>query len=149
MISSIIRNQIDLETKSTTISETEQVFETAISFKAQDAQQIEMLFEREITSNRNLDMNDDSNEYKRLLAIKKKIEQTKKIQLLRELKNQEWSAIFILFMHFKKIEKSQIESISINVRDLIMKQKKYLNIIKLKMYKRNNLQKLNIFVRAC
>jgi hypothetical protein len=52
-------------------------------------------------------------------------------------------------MHFKKIEKSQIESISINVRDLIMKQKKYLNIIKLKMYKRNNLQKLNIFVRAC
>jgi hypothetical protein len=89
MISSIIRNQIDLETKSTTISETEQVFETAISFKAQDAQQIEMLFEREITSNRNLDMNDDSNEYKRLLAIKKKIEQTKKIQLLRELKNQE------------------------------------------------------------
>jgi hypothetical protein len=48
-----------------------------------------MLFEREITSNRNLDMNDDSNEYERLLAIKKKIEQTKEIQLLRELKNQE------------------------------------------------------------
>jgi hypothetical protein len=34
-------------------------------------------------------MNDDSNEYERLLAIKKKIEQTKEIQLLRELKNQE------------------------------------------------------------
>jgi hypothetical protein len=48
-----------------------------------------MLFEREITSNKNLDMNDDSNEYERLLAIKKKIEQTKEIQLLRELKNQE------------------------------------------------------------
>jgi hypothetical protein len=74
MISSIIRSQIDLETKSTTISETKQVSETAISFKAQDAQQIEMLFEREITSNRNLDMNDDSNEYERFLTIKKKIE---------------------------------------------------------------------------
>jgi hypothetical protein len=89
MISSIIRNQIDLETKSATISETEQVFETAISSEAQDAQQIERLFEREITSNKDLNMNDDSNEYERLLTTKKKIEQTKKIQLLRELKNQE------------------------------------------------------------
>jgi hypothetical protein len=52
-------------------------------------------------------------------------------------------------MHFKKIEKSQIESISINIRNLIMKHKKYLNIIKSKMYKKNNSQKLNIFVRAC
>jgi hypothetical protein len=79
MISSIIRNQIDLKTKSTTIFETKQIFETTISSEAQDAQQIEMLFEREITSNKDLDMNDDSNEYERLLAIKKKIEQTKKI----------------------------------------------------------------------
>jgi transposase len=89
MISSVIRNQIDLETKSTTISETEQVFETTISSEAQDAQQIEMLLEREITSNKDLNMNDDSNEYERLLTIKKKIEQMRKIQLLRELKNQE------------------------------------------------------------
>jgi hypothetical protein len=73
----------------------------------------------------------------------------RKIQLLRELKNQEWSAIFILFMHFKKIEESQTESISISVRDLIMRQKRYLNIIKSKMYKENSSQKLNIFVRAC
>jgi hypothetical protein len=87
MISSIIRSQIDLETKSATISETEQISETAISFETQNAQQIEMLFEREITSSRNLDMNDDSDEYERLLTIKKKIEQTKKIQLFRELKN--------------------------------------------------------------
>jgi hypothetical protein len=89
IISSVTRNQIDLETKSATISETEQVFETAISSEAQNAQQIEMLLEREITSNKNLDMNDDSDEYERLLAIKKKIEQMKEIQLLRELKNQE------------------------------------------------------------
>jgi hypothetical protein len=71
------------------IFETEQVLEITISSEAQDAQQIEMLLEREITSNRNLDMNNDSNEYERLSAIKKKIEQTKEIQLLRELKNQE------------------------------------------------------------
>ncbi len=149
MISSIIRNQVDLETKSATISETKQVSETAISSEAQDAQQIEMLLEREITSNKDLDMNDNSNEYERLLTIQKKIEQTRKIQLLCELKNQEWFAIFILFMHFKKIEEFQTESISISVRDVIMRQKKYLNIIKLKMYKRNSSQKLNIFVRAC
>jgi hypothetical protein len=73
----------------------------------------------------------------------------RKIQLLRELKSQEWSAIFILLMHFKKIEEFQTESISISVRDIIMRQKKYLNIIKSKMYKKNNSQKLNIFVRAC
>jgi hypothetical protein len=82
MISSIIRSQVDLETKSKTVSE------TTISSEAQNAQQIEMLFEREITSNRDLNMNDDSDEYERLLAIKKKIEQTKEIQLLRELKSQ-------------------------------------------------------------
>jgi hypothetical protein len=52
-------------------------------------------------------------------------------------------------MHFKKIEEFQNESISISVRDLIMKQKKYLNIIKSEMYKKNKSQKLNIFVRAC
>jgi hypothetical protein len=52
-------------------------------------------------------------------------------------------------MLFKKIEKSQTESISISVRDLIMRQKKYLNIIKFEMYKKNSSQKLNIFVRAC
>ncbi len=149
MISSVTRNQVDLETKSATISETEQVFETAISSEAQNAQQIEMLFEREITSSRDLDEDDDSNEYERLLAIKKKIEQMREIQLLRELKSQEWSAIFILLMHSKKIEESQTESISISVRNLIMRQKKYLNIIKSEMYKKNSSQKLNIFVRAC
>jgi hypothetical protein len=52
-------------------------------------------------------------------------------------------------MHFKEIEESQIESISISVRNLVMRQKKYLNIIKSEMYKKNNSQKLNIFVRAC
>jgi hypothetical protein len=52
-------------------------------------------------------------------------------------------------MHFKQIERFQIESISISVRDLIMRQKKYLNIIKSKIYKRNSSQKLNIFVWAC
>ncbi len=149
MISSIIRNQIDLETKSATISETEQVFETAISSEAQDAQQIERLFEREITSNKDLNMNDDSNEYERLLTTKKKIEQTKKIQLLRELKNQEWSVIFILSLHSKNTKRTQSELISINVRNVIMKQKRYLKIIKSNIYKNNNSQKLNIFIKVC
>jgi hypothetical protein len=52
-------------------------------------------------------------------------------------------------MHFKKIEEFQTESISISVRDLIMRHKRYLNIIKSEMYKKNSSQKLNIFVRAC
>jgi hypothetical protein len=45
---------------SATISETKQVSETAISSEAQNAQQVEMLSERKITSSRNLNMNDDS-----------------------------------------------------------------------------------------
>jgi hypothetical protein len=72
MISSIIRNQVDFETKSTTIFKTKQVFETATSSEAQNAQQIEMLFEREITSNRDFDMNDDSNKYERFFSDQKK-----------------------------------------------------------------------------
>ncbi len=149
MISSIIRSQVDFETKSATISETEQVSETITSSEAQDAQQIEMLLEREITSSRNLNMNDDSDEYERLLTIKKKIEQTRKIQLLRELKSQEWSAIFILSLHSKNTKRTQLESISISVRDVIMRQKRYLKIIKSNIYKSNSSQKLDIFIRVC
>jgi hypothetical protein len=108
-----------------------------------------MLFEREITSNRNLNMNDDSDEYERLLAIKKKIEQTKKIQLLRELKNQEWSVIFTLSLHSKNTKRTQSESISISVRNVIMRQKRYLKIIKSNIYKSNSSQKLDIFIKVC
>jgi hypothetical protein len=83
------------------------------------------------------------------LTIKKKIEQTKEIQLLRELESQEWSAIFTLSLHSKNTKRTQSESISISVRDVVMRQKRYLKIIKSNIYKNNSSQKLNIFVRAC
>jgi hypothetical protein len=83
------------------------------------------------------------------LTTKKKVEQIKKIQFLREQKDQEWSTIFILFFHFKNVERDQLESISMSVRNLIMKHEKYLNIIKFEIYKNNNSQKLNIFIRVC
>jgi hypothetical protein len=83
------------------------------------------------------------------LTTKKKIEQMKKIQLFREHKDQEWSAIFTLFLHSKNAEKAQFESISINVRDLIMRHKRYLKIIKFEIYKNNNSQKFNIFIKVC
>jgi hypothetical protein len=83
------------------------------------------------------------------LTIKKKIEQTRKIQLLRELKSQEWSAIFILSLHSKNTKRTQLESISISVRDVIMRQKRYLKIIKSNIYKSNSSQKLDIFIRVC
>jgi hypothetical protein len=83
------------------------------------------------------------------LMTKKKVEQIKEILLLREQKNQKWSIIFILFLHFKNAEKIQFESISISVRNLIMRHEKYLNIIKLEIYKSNNSQELNIFIKIC
>jgi hypothetical protein len=54
-----------------------------------------------------------------------------------------------LFFHFKNAEKAQFESISMSVRDLVMRHEKYLNIIKSEIYKSNNSQKLNIFIRIC
>jgi hypothetical protein len=36
-----------------------------------------------------------------------------------------------------------------NVRDLIMKHERYLNIIKFEIYKSNNSQELDIFIRVC
>jgi hypothetical protein len=83
------------------------------------------------------------------LTTKKKIEQIKKIQLLREQKNQEWSIIFILFLHLKNAERAQLKLILINVRNLIMWHERYLKIIKFEIYKNNNSQKLNIFIRIC
>jgi hypothetical protein len=89
MISSMIRNQDDIESKTTTLSKIEQVSETTTSSKAQNAQIIKTSSKRDITSNENLNVNVQSNEYERFLTIKKKVEQIKKIQLLREQKNQE------------------------------------------------------------
>jgi hypothetical protein len=91
---------------------------------------------RDFTSNKNLNVNVQLNEYERFLTTKKKIEQIKKIQLFREQKNQKLSTIFILFLHLKKTKKAQFESISINVRNLIIKHEKYLKIIKFEIHKK-------------
>ncbi len=145
----MIQSQDDVESKTTTLSRIEQVSQTTTSSKAQNAQIIKTSSERDHTSNENLNVNDQSNEYQRLLTTKKKVEQIREIQLLREQKNQEWSIIFTLSLHFKNAEKAQLESISISVRNLIMRHERYLNIIKFEIYKENSSQKLNIFIRIC
>jgi hypothetical protein len=85
----MIRSQDDIESKTTTLFETEQVSETTTSSKAKNAQIIKTSSERDLTSNENLNVNVQSNKYERLLTTKKKIEQMKKIQLFREHKDQE------------------------------------------------------------
>ncbi len=89
MISSMIRNQDDIESKTTTLSKIEQVSKTTTSSKAQNAQIIKTSSKRDFTSSEDLNVNVQLNEYERFLTTKKKIEQIKKIQLLREQKNQE------------------------------------------------------------
>ncbi len=149
MILSMTRNQDDIESKTTTLSKIEQVSETTTSSKAQNAQIIKTSSKRDFTSSENLNVDAQSDEYERLLTAKKKIEQIREIQLLREQKDQEWSAIFTLSLHSKNSERALFESTSISVWNLVMKHEKYLNIIKLEIYKNNNSQKLNIFIKVC
>ncbi len=89
MISSMTRNQDDIESKMTTLSKIEQVLKTTTSSKTQNAQIIKTSSERDIISNKNLNVNVQSNEYERLLTTKKKVEQIREIQLFREQKDQE------------------------------------------------------------
>jgi hypothetical protein len=89
MTSSMTRSQDDIESKTTTLSRTEQVSETTTSSKAQNAQIIKTSSERDTTSSENLNVNVQSDEYERLLTTKKKVEQIRKIQFLREQKDQE------------------------------------------------------------
>jgi hypothetical protein len=149
MISSMIRSQNDIESKTTTLLKIEQVSKTTTSSKTQNAQIIKTSSKRNFISIENLNVNVQSNEYERFLTTKKKIEQIRKIQLLREQKNQKRLIIFILSLHSKNTKKIQLKSISINVQNVIMKQKKYLKIIKSNIYKNNNSQKLNIFIKVC
>jgi hypothetical protein len=88
MTSSVTRSQGDIESKTTTLSKTEQVSETTTSSKAQNAQIIETSSKRDTTSSENLNVDVQSDEYERLLTTKKKVEQIRKIQLLREQKDQ-------------------------------------------------------------
>ncbi len=149
MILSIIRNQNDIESKTTTLSKIKQVSESTTSSKTQNAQIIKTSLKRDFISIENLNVNVQSNEYKRFLTTQKKIEQTRKIQFFREQKNQKWLIIFTLLLHSKNTKKIQFKTISIDFRNVIMKQKKYLKIIKSNIYKNNNSQKLNIFIKVC
>jgi hypothetical protein len=88
MISLMIRNQNDMKSKTTTLSKIEQVSKMTTSSKAQNAQIIKTSSKRDITSNEDLNVNIQLNEYERFLTTKKKVEQIKKIQFLREQKNQ-------------------------------------------------------------
>jgi hypothetical protein len=54
-----------------------------------------------------------------------------------------------LSLHSKKTKRAHVESTSISARNLIMRHERYLNIIKFEIYKSNNSQKLNIFIRIC
>jgi hypothetical protein len=83
------RNQDDLESKTTTLSRIEQVSETTTSSKTQNAQIIKTSSKRDFTSIEDLNVSVQSNEYERFLTTIKKIEQIRKIQLLREQKDQE------------------------------------------------------------
>jgi hypothetical protein len=83
------RSQNDIESKTTTLSRTEQVSKTTTSSKAQNAQIIKTSSERDTISSEDLNVNVQSDEYERFLTTKKKVEQIRKIQLLREQKNQE------------------------------------------------------------
>jgi hypothetical protein len=89
MISSMTRNQSDIESKTTTLSRIEQVSKTTTSSKAQNAQIMKTSSKRDFTSSENLNADVQSDEYERLLTTKKKIEQIREIQLLREQKSQE------------------------------------------------------------
>jgi hypothetical protein len=149
MISSMIRNQNDIKSKMTTLSRIKQISETTTSSKTQNAQIIKTSSKRDFISIENLNVNVQLNEYERLLTTKKRIEQIRKIQFFREQKDQEWLIIFILSFHSKNTKKIQFMSISINVRDVVIKQKRYLKIIKLNIYKNNNSQKLDIFIKIC
>jgi hypothetical protein len=70
------------------LSRIEQISETTTSSKTQDAQIIKTLSKRDFISIENLNVNVQSDEYERFLTTKKKIEQTREIQFLREQKNQ-------------------------------------------------------------
>jgi hypothetical protein len=149
MISSMTRSQCDIESKTTTLLRIEQVLETTTLSKTQNVQIIKTSSKHDFISIENLNVNVQSNEYERFLTTKKKIEQTRKIQLLREQKDEEWSIIFTLLLHSKNMKRIQFESTSISVRNVIMRQKRYLKIIKSNIYKNNNSQKLNIFFKIC
>jgi hypothetical protein len=52
-------------------------------------------------------------------------------------------------MYFKNVDNNQVENISLTKREQNMRREKYLEIMKSKIYKNHNFQKLDIFIKAC
>ena len=102
MISSMIRNQINAETQNSNIFSNNEIFETITSSKAFEIQNVQQLNENEIKNtsiidhvsiqktasiNNKIEKNLED-EYHRLLAIKKKTQQAKKIMLIKKQENK-------------------------------------------------------------
>ncbi len=52
-------------------------------------------------------------------------------------------------MYFKVANNNQIENVSLTKREQDIKREKYFEITKSKIYKNHNLQKLDMFIKAC
>ncbi len=52
-------------------------------------------------------------------------------------------------MHFKNVDSSQVENVSLTKREQDMRREKYLEITKSEIYKNHNFQELDIFIKAC
>ncbi len=52
-------------------------------------------------------------------------------------------------MHFKNADNSQIENVSLTKQEQNMKRKRYLEIMKSKIYKNYNFQTFDIFIKVC
>ncbi len=50
-------------------------------------------------------------------------------------------------MHFKNVDSSQVENVSLTKRKQDIKREKYLEITKSKIYKNHNFQKFDIFMK--
>jgi hypothetical protein len=129
--------------------------------EVQDAQQIEEI-EREDTPAtsrasvqgtspaRGRVEEDLEGEYQRLLAAKKKAQQAREIQLMKDQENKDWPApIYTLLMHPKDAVSSQAGGVPMTEREQGMRRERYLEITKPDIYKSHSSQELDTFMRAC
>jgi hypothetical protein len=110
MISSMTRNQDDIESKTTTLSRIEQVPETTTSSKAQNAQIIKTSSKRDTTSSENLNVNVQSDEYERFLTTKKKSSKSERFNFFanRKIKNDQlFSLCFFILRTLKKLNQNR------------------------------------------
>ncbi len=68
--------------------------------------------------------------YKRLLAAKKKAEQAREIQLLREQVGQGWPPTFTLSLHPMDADSAHSGAAPMSIREQSMRREPYLNTTK-------------------